>query len=269
MRTTEMSLTPFLVSARAQIHNGRSARRMVRFSRLANTSQSGCLHDLMADKAPLFYRSPDQISDLLEAGFFRTAFREALSQLPTSQHFRQSHFSEILSAIFAQSVMGWQLIYSKLKLLTAENSNPYKMDLVFFDRNQKTPTFILGEVKSSMKCQVPANHHKSCYPSLFNSLRDYSDSDMQYDLTAARDNISGLSPPERERVRTALLPYSEPKILFAGFTVIDTVTRNDDETKILATRKSPKKFDIELLCVDELASVCESTYSILDEMRRV
>ena len=242
---------------------------MVRFSRLVRTAQNQHLDELIADRAPLFYRSPDKISDLLQAGFFRTAFRDALIQLPTSKHFRKSHFSEILSAIFAESVIGWRLIYSKLTLLTAENSNPYKMDLVFFDPNQEIPTFILGEVKSSMKSKVPANHHKSCYPSLFSSLRDYSDTDMQYDLTAARDNISNLPATERDRVQTALLPYGKRKILFAGFTVIDTNTSDNDETKILATRNSTKTFDIDLLCVDELANVCDSTFSILDRMRHV
>ena len=127
---------------------------------------------------------------MLNAGYFRTAFRDAIHQLPTSAHFRNSHFGEILSAIFAETAIGWRLLYSKLKLLTTENSNPYKMDLVFFDPNQSTPTFVFGEVKSSMKSEVPANHHKACYASLFNSLREYSDEDLQYDLTAARDNIN-------------------------------------------------------------------------------
>ena len=222
----------------------------------------------MANRAPLFYRSPDQIADMLREGYFRTAFREALLQLPTSTHFRDSHFGEILSAIFAEKVIGWRLIYSKLKLLTAENSNPYKMDLMFFDPNQNQPTFILGEVKSSMKSDIPANHHKSCYPSLFDSLRDYSNNDRTYDLTAARDNIEALPEDERQTVREALLPYAEPEILYAGFLVIDTNTKSDSETSMLATRRSSKTFDIDLVCVDDLSAVSESTYTILDNMRR-
>ena len=222
----------------------------------------------MADRAPLFYRSPDQIADMLREGYFRTAFREALLQLPTSTHFRDSHFGEILAAMFAEDVIGWRLIYSKLKLLTAENSNPYKMDLMFFDPNQSQPTIILGEVKSSMKSEVPANHHKSCYPSLFDSLRDYSSDDLIYDLTAARDNIEELPEDERKMVRESLLPYANPEILYAGFLIIDTNTRNDSETSTLATRRSPKTFDIDLVCVDDLSTVSESTYTKLNEMRR-
>ena len=182
----------------------------------------------MANRAPLFYRSPDQIADMLREGYFRTAFHETLLQLPTSTHFRDSHFGEILSAIFAEKVIGWRLIYSKLKLLTAENSNPYKMDLMFFDPNQSQPTFV----------------------------------------TAARDNIEALPEDERQTVREALLPYAEPEILYAGFLVIDTNTKSDSETSMLATRRSSKTFDIDLVCVDDLSAVSESTYTILDNMRR-
>ena len=263
-----MSLTPFLISARALIHNGKEAQRFVHLSRLARAVNEQRLEVFMADRAPLFYRSPNQIADILNEGYFRTAFREALRQLPTSAHFRDSHFGEILSAIFAEEAIGWRLIYSKLKLLTAENSNPYKMDLVFFDPNQSRPTFVLGEVKSSMKSEVPANHHKSCYPSLFNSLRKYSNNDLTYDLTAARDNIETLPEDERQTVQKALLPYSDKEILYAGFSVIDTNTRSDSETSMLATRRSSKTFDIDLVCVDDLSAVSESTYTILDKMRR-
>ena len=264
-----MSLTSFLVCARARIHDDENAQRSVHLSRLIRAADDLQLEELMADRAPLFYRSPEKITDILQAGYFRTAFREALLQLPTSLHFRNSHFGEILSAMFAEAAMGWLLVYSKLKLLTAENSNPYKMDLVFFDPNQSLPTFILGEVKSSMKFKVPANHHKSCFASLFDSIRGYTDNDLQYDLTAARDNISNLPDDHRDRVLTGLMPYQERKILYAGFSVIDTNTMHETETTILATRRSPKTFDVDLLCVDDLSAVSESTYAILDRMRHV
>ena len=264
-----MSLAPFLVSARAVIHEGEEAKRLVYLSRLARIVDDRRLEDYMADRAPLFYRSFDQIASMLQEGYFLTAFHDALLQLPTSTHFRDSHFGEILSAIFAEEVIGWRLLYSKLKLLTAENSNPHKIDLMFFDPNQTLPTFILGEVKSSMKSEVPANHHRSCYPSLFDSLRDYSNNDLLYDLTAARDNIEALPENERHTIREALLPYADRDILYAGFSVIDTKTKCDSETSLLATRHSTKEFDIDLVCVDDISGVSESTFTILEQMRNV
>ena len=141
------------------------------------------------------------------------------------------------------------------------------MDLVLFDSNQEVPTLVLGEVKSSMKSHTPANHHKSCYPSLFDSLRGYSDADLAYDLTAARDNIDSLPSAERDAVKEALKPYANPKIQYAGFSIIDTHTNQHNETSMLATRRSPKVFDIELVCVDDLSKVSTSTYTLLDNMR--
>ena len=265
-----MALQSFLICGRARIHDEeKDAKRLVYLSRLGRSAGDKRLEHFMADRAPLFYRSPDQIAEVLNAGYFRTAFQEAVRQLPTSDHFRDSHFGEILSAIFAEEIVGWRLIYSKLKMLTAENSNPYKMDLVFYDPKQRRPTFIFGEVKSSMKSEAPANHDKSCYPSLFDSLRDYSESDLIYDLTAARDNIEALAEEDRRKVYDALMPYAERTILYAGFSVIDTGTRSPTETPMLATRKSPKTFDIDLLCIDSLSEVSESTYTILDGMRHV
>ena len=264
-----MSIKPFLAIVRARIHCIDSAERSVHLTRIVRSAGQHKLEELLADRAPLFYRSPDRIVELLHEGYFRTAFREALQRLPTSDHFRDSHFAEILSALVAQELLGWRLIYSKLRLLTAENANAFKMDLVFFDPTQTEPTLILGEVKSSMKSAVPANHHKSCYPSLFKSLKNYSDSDLAYDLTAARDNIDALPHEERQVVRDALLPYARRSIKYAAFSVIDTETRSEDETTMLATRSSTKVFDIDLLCVDEIASVSGSTYAILEAMRHV
>lgn len=264
-----MSLTRFLACGRVGIHVGAGARRCVHLSRIVRSVKEQHLEEYLADRAPLFYRSPDKIVETLDQGYFLTAFREAVRRLPTSDHFRESHFGEILSAIFAQEVLGWRLIYSKLRLATAENSNPYKMDLLFFDPSQAVPTIILGEVKSSMKATIPARHDQSCFPSLFDSLREYSAEDLEYDLTAARDNIEQLGREERKVVLTALLPYAKREILYAGFSVIDTATRRDSETSMLATRKSSKTFDVDLVCVDELADVSESTYAVLDEMRNV
>ena len=227
------------------------------------------LEDLMADRAPLYYRSPQKIAEMLQDGHFKTAFVETVALLPTSEHFRNSHFGEILSGVFAQEVLGWRLLYSKLRLNTAENSNPHKMDLLFLDPSGSVPTLILGEVKSSVKSDVPAGHDVSCYPSLFDSLREYSEHDLQYDLTAARDHLDDLPPDERKLARQALLPYSGSQMMYAGFVVVDTDTRSDSETSMLATRKSEKQFDIDLVCVENLAEVCAATYGLLEALRDV
>ena len=158
-----MSLTRFLACGRVRIHDATGARRRVHLSSIVRHAEEQCLEEYLADRAPMFYRSPEKIVETLDQGYFLTAFREVVRRLPTSSHFRESHFGEILSAIFAQEILGWRLIYSKLRLTTAENSNPYKMDLLFFEPSRALPTIILAEVKSSMKAETPARHDNSCF----------------------------------------------------------------------------------------------------------
>ena len=51
-----MSLAPFLISARARIHEGPHAQRYVQLSRLCRASGSHRLEKLAADRATLFYQ---------------------------------------------------------------------------------------------------------------------------------------------------------------------------------------------------------------------
>ena len=119
-RIATMSITRFLVCGQVQIHDGEGARRRVYLSRIVRSVKGNRLEEYIADRAPLFYRSPDKIVDTLDEGYFLTAFREVVRRLPTSSHFRDSHFGEIVAAIVAQEEVGWRLIYSKLRMTTAE-----------------------------------------------------------------------------------------------------------------------------------------------------
>lgn len=262
-----LSLAEFVSHSRVAIHQDGSALRLVSYSDLLSTSGIGPLANYIADRAPLFYREPDKISETLHDGYFLTAFREALSRLPTSQSFHESHLGEILAGIFAERFLDLRLLYSKLTLLTAENANANKSDLIMYRPGSDPIQFVLGEVKTSMKSSVPAHHDKSCYPDLFNSLRDYTQDDLFYDLTAAKDRIHKLPTGERARVKQSLLPGGRRTVLFAGFCVIDSTTRTDDETQMLATRVSPKTFDIDLVCVETLKAVSSATYQKLEALR--
>ena len=241
---------------------------MVSYSDIDDSAGDSTLAKYVADRAPLFYRAPSDILSTIKDGYLLTAMREALIRLPTSDHFQDSHFAEILSADFAENILGWRLLYSKLTLLTTQNANSNKMDLIFYVPESDPPTFVMGEVKSSVKSESPANHHRSCYPALFSSLGNYSTDDLEFDLTAAKGRVSSLPSNERRIVKTALLPYQDRRILYAGFVVIDTSTRADSETSMLASRKSEKDFDIDLVCVEQMGSVAETAYSILEALRQ-
>jgi hypothetical protein len=210
----------------------------------------------------------------LEGGATLTAFKESLAKIPTAANFQSSHFGEIAACLFAEDVLGFKRIYSKLSTLTAENANGFKMDLLLYDPATDPIELILGEVKSSEKvaAAAPAKHDRGCYAKLFNSLREYGSTDMEFDLAAVKDNLHLIPEPNRSRLRAALKPYTNPKIRYAGFVVIDDGTFNLEEAALLGTRRSNKTFDVDLIGVDGYAKNASSAYerltSVLESVRK-
>jgi Cap4 SAVED domain len=265
-------LSAFAKSARARLHfSGEKVVRDVYATELQKSASEFLLADHIADRAPLLYRDPARIVDTLRAGFFTTAIVETLSRLPTVENFQESHFGEIAAALFAEDLLGLRLLYSKLSLLTAENTNAYKMDLVTYRPGTSPLEFWFGEVKSSHKTRgahdAPVGHHKSCFASLFSSLRNYTKADADFDLVAAGDRLANLDQTEKEIVRAALLPYSSKILRYFAVTITDLSTRHPDEEKVLATRKSEKQFEVDMVCIDGLPDVTNAVFSKLNAIR--
>jgi hypothetical protein len=229
------------IRAKREILNGKKdGVRLVYRSELVRAGKSFMLENYISDRAPLYYRTLDAIMADLKAGYFITAIQSTLSKLPSSESFQESHFGEIVACIFAEEVLGLRRLYSKLTLLTAENANAYKMDLILYDPATNPPRFIFGEVKCSPKSAddgLPAKHHESCFADIFKSMNKYSETDCSFDLTAARDNIDNIPTEDRDRVLKALKPYSGSIIGYAGFAIIDSSTYCINEAQVLRTRK--------------------------------
>ena len=260
-----------LLVSRANFSCAEEACRLVWQSEFVTEASGLVLCEYVADRAPLFYRRLEHIVDDLKAGLFLTAFKDTLARLPSAESFQESHFGEIIAGLFAEDVLGLRRLYSKLSLLTAENSNAFKMDLLLCNPKVQPIEFILGEVKSSTKSAadgMPPGHHKSCFASLFDSFKKYESGDLTFDLTAARDRLDSLPKEEADRIHAALLPYAERTVKYAGFVVIDTSTRDDAETRVLATRKSVKEFDVELICIESLKTTVDGTYARLSEGKK-
>jgi uncharacterized protein DUF1837 len=265
-------LHQFLTKQREPFTNGKTAVRRVYLSELNKNGKNGVrLSDYIADGTPLFYRDLSNIAEDMGDGYFLSPIKDTLRRLPTSEKFQESHFGEITAAIFAEETIGLRKIYSKLSLLTAENSNAYKIDLILFDPNSDPLTLFLAEVKSSPKVSVDGlavGHDKSCFADIFNSMNSYDQSDLDFDLQAAKDRLNQLPVGERGRLRQALCPYASTPVKYAAFAVIDVTTKRDDEISVLATRKNEKIFDVDLICVDNYPSVASFVYSKLDRLRQ-
>jgi hypothetical protein len=264
-----LSLEPFITASRIEIEFDDAAVRHVYRSEIARVVEAGALEDYMSERIPTYYRDPAHIAADLAQGYFLRAIADTLARLPTAETFRDSHFGELLASEFAVAALGLRLLYSKLRLLTAENANAYKMDIMMYDPSVEPVELVLLEVKSSVKTATDAapGHDKSIYSSLFASLRKYAKADLSYDLTAARDRMGELPEDDRERLAQEFARYGGPKVRYAGVCSIDLATHVEAETSLLATRKSVKDFEVDLLCVVEFAQVVESSFAKLSALR--
>lgn len=266
-------LSNFITTHRAKLTFASSGVRIVHRSAVAAEASGLKLAAYIADRAPEYYRSISDIIRELEGGPPLTVLKETLARLPTAESFQSSHFGEIAASLFAEEVMGLRRIYSKLSTLTAENANGYKMDLLLYDPSTDPITLVFGEVKSSDKApgSDPAGHDRSCYASLFDSLREYSQEDLAFDMGAIKDRLSSLPESDRERIRAVLKPYTPREIRYAGFVVIDDGTFTQDEAAILSSRKSDKVFDVDLLGVDGYSVTAQGAFgrlrNVLDALR--
>ena len=144
------------------------------------------------------------------------------------------------------------------------------MDLLLCNSATVPIEFVFGEVKSSAKSLsdgLPVGHDKSCYASLFDSFNKYGEEDLEFDITAARDNLEILDPAEAQRIKTALLPYADRRVKYAGFVVIDQATHAENEANVLATRRNKKEFDVELICIESLKNTIDDAYAKLKTTR--
>lgn len=249
---------------------GKKCARVVHRAEVAREGTTSSLEDYMADRAPYYYKDPNQVADLFKGPYFLSAIRKVLLKLPKAASFRESHFGEIMAAVYGEEILGLQLLYSKLAGLTSENANAYKMDLLFFRPGAAPAEFVFAEVKSSMKTAaegLPAEHDKTCFSNLFSSFKRYGDGDLEFDLAAIEERLGDIPEPDRAEIRRSLLPHQEREVRFAGFCVIDDSTHDSKESSLLATRKSKRSFNVDLLCVAELPAVVDATFAQLDDLK--
>jgi Cap4 SAVED domain len=264
------AFSQFVHGGRLQMQfDGRKIVRAVHRAEVVRASELSTLEAYMADRVPYFYKDPSDIARTFEAGYFLSAVKDVLRKLPTAPSFQQSHFGEILAAVYAEEVLGLGRIYSKLAMLTAENANAFKMDVLFYRPGTDPVEFVFSEVKSSMKTAdegLPAGHDATCFANLFTSFNKYKEGDLEFDLDRIKERLSELPSSDREAIKQSLLPHRRRHVQYAGFCVIDSSTQDEQESALLATRRNAKTFDVELLCVAELPEVVGETYKMLSEV---
>jgi hypothetical protein len=264
-------LNQFLHAGRLQLtFSGKTLVRSVYQAGLIRASEASTLEAYLADRVPYYYREPSEIAADFGEGYFISAIKDTLRRLPTADNFKESHFGEILAAVYAEEVLGLRRLYSKLALSTSENQNAFKMDVLMYAPGTDPVEFVFAEVKSSMKTAtdgMPAGHDNVCFAKLFESFNAYKDADLDFDIALIKERMAELSDEDAALISEALKPHRNRLIRYAGFCVIDTTTYAEDEAALLGTRKNDKTFDVDLLCVADLPEVVQQVYGQLERLR--
>ena len=266
----QQGLQQYIRITREKFVNDKVHVRVVCISQFKRFNEDIPIDQYIADKAPFFYRQLNKVIDSLQDEALLTSVRETLAKLPTSETFQDSHFGEILAGLFCQDILQLKKIYSKLSLLTAENANAFKMDLVLYDPKKEPIEIYFGEVKFSPKLPEngkPVKHDESCFKDLFDSFNSYTVASQDFDFAAAKDHLDHLPETDRNRLKEALKPYSKKIYHYLGFTIIDTSTLNNDEISVLATRKNKKEITVDVICLDELPDTVRTVYQQLEKVR--
>lgn len=241
-----------------------TAKRKGFRTRFAEISSGKQLAKVVAGQIPYFYRQPEKIAaDFAARHDALEMIYDLTTKVPTSTKFQNSHFGEILSALYLEDVLQLRRLYCKLTLLTAENTNAHKMDGLFVDTSTIPFSYFWVEAKTSI---LPTNktafngHRHGILKQLIQSLDGYDEQDQRFDFVAIRDNLdSAFNPSEAAQIKNDLTPPG-PTISYLGMAAINdsTISKEDDDW-ILST-SCKRTFTFRGLTVTNLAGCAREAY---------
>ena len=229
---------------------------------------------VLAGQIPFFYREPEKISADFQARHdVFDAICDLATKVPTTAKFQQSHCGEILAALYLEDVLGFRMLYSKLTLTTAENTNVHKMDGFFVDLKSDPYTFIAVEAKTSIlptdktKC---SGHRHGILKQLIASLDGYSDEDKRFDFTLIRDNLNKGSFTEKEvlNIKEELKPPGPSSMIHIGIATINESTVHPEDDGFILTEKCRLDFKFRSLVVADLADLAALAYGRVQKLKR-
>lgn len=223
----------------------------------------------LAGQIPYFYRSPDKIADDFKGRHDALeSIYDLVAKLPDSPKFRNSHCGEILCAIYLTDILGFKMLYSKLTLLTAENTNIHKMDAMFVDTSSNDYKYFFVEAKCSIlpTTKTKTKTHKSgILKQMISSLDNYKESDKRFDFTTIRDNLDKetFTTEEAKKIKKELFPPG-PNLSYIGMAAINEITVNQNDDNYILSESCAKDFTFRAVVVSDLGSLAHNAYSAWD-----
>jgi len=227
----------------------------------------------IAGQLPHHYRTLEGITADFASG---TSALEAVlalaAALPDSPSFQNSHGGEILAAHFVESHLGFRRLYSKLTLLSSQNTNAHKMDALFVRTSHDPFEYLFVEAKSSIlptEKTKTKSHRSGILKQMIESLETYGRDDPRFELSRIRDNLeSKFTEHESIKIRADLVPPGPDNLRVMGVSVINAVTVNTEDDDFILCEPCETVFDYYALVVTDLASTTTEAYGIWSEMKK-
>jgi hypothetical protein len=219
----------------------------------------------LGGRIPYHYRTPENIGADFSAGHDAIEMVLSLfSQAPTTPKFQNSHSGEILSSIYLEEVVGYQRLYSKLTLTTAENTNVHKMDGFFVKTDVSPFHYLFVEAKTSIHPHGTSTfrgHRSGVLKQMIRSLGSYVPGDERFDLTRIRDNLSQrFDPAVAKEIKADLVPPGPLNSSFMGIAVVNAATVNQKDDDYILGQPCEREFEFRALVVSDLAALAKEAY---------
>jgi hypothetical protein len=244
---------------------GVSAIREGRRAILADDHNGYSLGKYLAGQLPQHYRSLEGIAaDFSSGDSSLEAVLAMISCMPTVSSFQNSHCGEIAAAHYVEDHLGYKRLYSKLTMITSQNTNAHKMDGLFVKTDCDPFEYLFVEVKCSI---LPTSntktktHRSGILKQMLSSLHSYHNDDPRFEYSRIRDNLEKSFPqPDASAIRSDLIPPGPENLRFLGISVTNAATINSEDDDFILSSTCNLDFDYHAIVVTDLAALSQDAY---------
>ncbi|TIX17108.1 MAG: DUF1837 domain-containing protein [Mesorhizobium sp.] len=228
----------------------------------------------ISGQLPHHYRTIEGIAaDFASGDSALEAVLALAASMPDSISFRDSHCGEIIAAHFVEQHLGFRRLYSKLTMLTSQNTNAHKMDGLFVKMGKEIFEYLFVEAKSSIlptSSTKKLTHRSGILKDMIESLNKYSSDDPRFEFSRIRDNLEkSFSNEDSKEIRSDLIPPGPENMKFLGISVTNALTVNQGDDDFILGTCCKSEFDYYAIVVTDLHATAQEAYGIWDEAKKV
>lgn len=221
----------------------------------------------VSGQLPYHYRTVEGITADFASGHSALEAVLALAaSMPTSPSFQNSHCGEIIASHFVEQHLGFRRLYSKLTMLTSQNTNAHKMDGLFVKTSVAPYQYLFVEAKSSiLPTQATPNksHRSGILKHMVESLEGYSSDDPRFELSRIRDNLEkSFTLDEATLIRGNLIPPGPDNIKFLGISVTNMQTVNAKDDDFILSVNCSALFEYYAIVITDLSQIAQEAYGL-------